>query len=264
MMVDRRSDGERIRIMKRIDSIQNGSVKAWKKLHTKKERDKVGKFLVEGFHLVEEALKSDAVEIVLITEETNFPSSWKMDDVDVVIVTKDIMQTLSETETPQGIIAVCQKSDISDVDLQGGTYLLLDAVQDPGNIGTMIRTADAAGVRAVIIGNGSVDVYNSKAIRSSQGSLFHIPVIKGDLKEWINKLQANGVKVYGTSLHEAKPYQEVKVDGAAALIVGNEGSGVQEDVLAMTDENLYIPIHGCAESLNVAVACGILLYYVRG
>ncbi|GGE76623.1 TrmH family RNA methyltransferase [Priestia taiwanensis] len=250
--------------MKRIDSIQNGSIKTWKKLHTKKERDKVGKFLVEGFHLVEEALKAEVVETVLIIEDITFPSGWKMDNADVVIVTKDIMQVLSETETPQGIIAVCQKGDVADIDLQGGTYLLLDAVQDPGNIGTMIRTADAAGVRAVIIGNGSVDVYNSKAIRSTQGSLFHVPVIKGDLKEWITKLQVNGVKVYGTSLHEAKPYQEVAVEGPAALIVGNEGSGVQEEVLVMTDENLYIPIHGRAESLNVAVACGILLYYVRG
>jgi RNA methyltransferase, TrmH family len=255
---------EREILMKRIDSIQNGNVKNWRKLHTKKERDKVGKFLVEGFHLVEEALKAEAVETVLMTEDTTFPATWKMDNTDVIIVTKEIMQALSETETPQGIIAICQKSDVADVNLQGGTYLLIDAVQDPGNIGTMIRTADAAGVSAVIIGNGSVDVYNSKAIRSTQGSLFHVPVVKGDLQEWIGKLQENGIKVYGTSLHEAKPYQEVKIDGPAALIVGNEGSGVQEEVLAMTDENLYIPIHGSAESLNVAVASGILLYYVRG
>lgn len=254
---------ERKRYMKRIDSIQNSSVKSWKKLHTKKEREKTGLFLVEGFHLVEEALKNNILETLLLTEETELPSSWKLDDVSMSMVTDEIMKLLSETETPQGIIAVCRKKEQADVAMEG-SFLLIDGVQDPGNLGTMIRTADAAGVTAVILGNGCVDVYNGKTIRSTQGSLFHLPILKGDLTEWIPKLQANGVAVYGTSLQDAKPYQEVQPAKNTALIMGNEGSGMQEELLALTDENLYIPIHGKAESLNVSVATGVLLYYLRG
>ncbi len=246
--------------MKRIDSVQNASVKSWKKLHTKKEREKTGLFIIEGFHLVEEALKSDIVETLLLTEETNIPAAWKLDNISLVIVTEEVIQLLSETETPQHVIAICKKQAYGEISMEG-TFLLIDAVQDPGNLGTMIRTADAAGVTAVIVGNGCVDVYNGKTIRSTQGSLFHLPVLKGDLSEWIPKLQENRVTVYGTSLQNAKPYQDVQPVKNAALVVGNEGSGVQQELLSLTNENLYIPIHGQAESLNVSVATGVLLYY---
>ena len=138
--------------------------------------------------------------------------------------------------------------------------LLVDAVQDPGNIGTMIRTADAAGIDAVVLGKGSVDAFNPKTLRSAQGSHFHIPVVRGDLMEWIENLQQDGVRVYGTSLEESISYKAVEPSEAFALMVGNEGSGISPQLLAKTDENVIIPILGGAESLNVAVATGILLY----
>lgn len=138
--------------------------------------------------------------------------------------------------------------------------LLVDAVQDPGNIGTMIRTADAAGIDAVVLGKGSADAYNPKTLRSAQGSHFHIPIIRGDLADWIEDLQDREVKVYGTALQEAVVYTEVETSGSFALIVGNEGSGIHPQLLAKTDQNVIIPILGQAESLNVAVATGILLY----
>ncbi|MGN7300671.1 TrmH family RNA methyltransferase [Ferdinandcohnia sp. SAFN-114] len=249
--------------MKRIESNKNPQIKQWKKLHTKKERDKSRTFMIEGFHLVEEALKSDVViQELIISETTDIPSEWIVDDLSITIVTEKIMQEISDTDTSQGVAAVCEQYSVKE----GGKIsrlLLIDAVQDPGNLGTMIRTADAAGIDAVIIGEGSVDVYNSKVIRSTQGSIFHIPIIKENLHDTILKLKQNGIKVYGTSLKDAVDYKQASVGESFALIVGNEGNGVEPELLDKTDQNLYIPIFGRSESLNVAVAAGILLYHLR-
>ncbi|MDF2787944.1 MAG: methyltransferase, partial [Neobacillus sp.] len=160
--------------MKHIESIQNPKVKQWKKLLTKKERDKSGTFLVEGFHLVEEALKqSDSVMEIIVSDKTGLPPRWDSGEIPVTVVTEEISNSLSDTEAPQGIYAVCRQIQIEVPDAK--TYLLIDAVQDPGNLGTMIRTADAAGIDAVVVGLGCVDVYNSMVLRSAQGSLFLLP-----------------------------------------------------------------------------------------
>ncbi|MBM7701263.1 TrmH family RNA methyltransferase [Metabacillus iocasae] len=249
--------------MKRIDSIKNPQVKTWKKLHTKKERDKSGLFFIEGFHLVEEALKTKAIiKELIITEQTEIPAHWNIDDVSVIMVTDDIMKMISETETPQGIAAICYQQTNEEVLHTAQKILLLDAVQDPGNLGTIIRTADAAGVEVVVIGEGSVDTYNGKVIRSTQGALFHLPVIKKDLHEVVKQLKERDVKLYGTSLENGQPYTDVQPSSSVALIVGNEGNGVSKELLEATDTNLYIPIYGKSESLNVAVATGVLLYYL--
>lgn len=167
--------------MKRIESPKNARVKQWKKLQTKKGRDETGLFLLEGFHLVEEAVKSRAPLVELMVDErTAIPPGWDV-SVPVVIVTEAVMKAISSTETPQGIAAVCRQLP---AELEGvKTALLIDAVQDPGNLGTMIRTADAAGIDAVILGEGCADVYNPKVVRATQGSLFHLPVVKGDLAQ---------------------------------------------------------------------------------
>lgn len=249
--------------MKYIDSLKNPRIKQWKKLQGRKEREKLGLFIVEGFHLVEEAIKNNVVDSLLITEETNIPYGWDTENINTVCITEEIVKHLSETETPQQVLAICKKIEHEEIPLTGN-FLLVDAVQDPGNLGTMIRTADAAGVSAVILGNGCVDLYNSKTLRSTQGSLFHLPIIQGNLAEWIPNLQDNGVKVYGTALENAKSYTECSPSEYTALVVGNEGSGMGKDLLDITDENLFIPLHGKAESLNVSIATGILLYFLRG
>lgn len=237
-------------------------MKQWKKLLTKKERDKTGLFLVEGFHLVEEALKAGRIEEIIVQENIDLPSSFDYGATPIVSVPADIIKLLAETDTPQGIFAVCHQEKPSGI--EGTSYLLIDAVQDPGNLGTMIRTADAAGVDVVVIGNGSVDIYNSKVLRSAQGSHFHLPVIKGDISTWTSDLLGRGIPVYGTALENAEPFHQIQSTGSYALIVGNEGNGVSKELLSKTTANLYIPIHGKSESLNVAVATGILLYYLRG
>ncbi|WLR56118.1 RNA methyltransferase [Mesobacillus subterraneus] len=248
--------------MKYIQSDKNPQVKQWKKLLTRKERDKSGMFLVEGFHLVEEALmQKENVEEIILSEKTELPHGLDYGSIPVTVVTDEISRQLADTETTQGIFAVCQQPKNSETN--GKRFLLIDSVQDPGNLGTMIRTADAAGIDAVIVGKGSVDIYNPKVLRSAQGSHFHLPVLSGDLSQWMNKLQAENIPVYGTALENGVVFTEAEKGETFALLVGNEGSGVNKDLLAKTTKNLYIPIYGKSESLNVAVAAGILLYYLK-
>ncbi|WP_338470456.1 RNA methyltransferase [Niallia sp. XMNu-256] len=246
--------------MKHITSVKNGQVKEWKKLYTKKERDKSGLFLIEGFHLVEEALKANLIQHLILHENTDIPHTWNYGDIPVVVVTNEVMIALSDTETPQGIMAVCQKPKVDLSSMEGKKFLLIDSVQDPGNIGTMIRTADAAGIDAVILGEGCADPYNPKVIRSTQGSLFHLPIVKARLEDFIDEIN---IPIYGTALDGGLPYNEVEPADEFGLLVGNEGQGVSKALLEKTTKNLYIPIYGKSESLNVAIAAGILMYYLR-
>jgi len=140
---------------------------------------------------------------------------------------------------------------------------LLDHVQDPGNVGTLIRTADAAGFSGVILGEGSADIYSTKVLRSMQGSHFHLPVVSANLFEVIDQLKKEKVPVYGTELNPAAiTYTSIPESASVALILGNEGQGVQKELLTQTDQNVYIPLYGAAESLNVGVAGGILMYHI--
>lgn len=248
----------------RIESTQNPRVKQWKKLQTKKERNKTGLFLIEGLHLIEEALKYKAYVKELIVREGTEYSLLDARDIDIFEVTEDIMNTISDTETPQGIAAVCGMKGPTPINIATAKLLLIDNVQDPGNLGTMIRTADAVGMDAVILGEGCVDLYNGKVIRATQGSLFHIPIMDGNLDVWIKRLNVIGVPVFGTALEGARNFKEIEPQKHFALLVGNEGNGVDPKLLKLTDENLYIPIYGQAESLNVSIATGILLYHLRG
>lgn len=251
--------------MKRIESVKNPQVKNWKKLHTKKERDNTGLFLVEGFHLVEEALKAGTfVKELIVSENVEIPHHWNVDNLTMYLTTDSVMEAISDTPSPQGVAAICVQPREGSV--QAGNLqrvLMIDAIQDPGNLGTIIRTADAAGIHAVILGEGTVDVYNSKVIRATQGSIFHLPIIRGSLGAWIQTMKNNEIPVYGTSLEGAEEYQKVEPQDKFALLVGNEGNGVNPEFLASTSRNLYIPIYGQSESLNVSVAAGILLYYLR-
>ncbi|MGE8206361.1 TrmH family RNA methyltransferase [Heyndrickxia sp. NPDC080065] len=251
--------------MKYIESLKNPQVKQWKKLLTKKEREKTNTYIVEGFHLVEEALKNkENIVEVIYSEEIDLPGHWDVSNLSITKITPDISKTISDTETTQGVFAICRMIQPSLSILKGKSYILIDAVQDPGNIGTIIRTSDAAGIDTVILGQGTVDVYNPKVLRSAQGSHFHINLVFGNLEEWIQKFDQEQIPVYGTALENGIPFKQVQPQESFALMVGNEGSGVSKNLLSLTKQNLYIPIHGQAESLNVAVAAGILMYYLKG
>ncbi len=249
--------------MEKILSAKNQKVKQWKKLHTSKGRRETGSYLIEGTHLLKEALKYKAdIKEILMTEGYYDQSQLLLDEDKVILVSEEIMNTLAQTETPQGVIGILaipvQEKDLA----YKGKYLLLDQVQDPGNAGTIVRTADAAGYAGVIFGEGSVDPYNDKVLRSMQGSHFHIPIHRLDLLDVIPEMAERGIPVYGTELNEeAVDYRTVAAGEDLALVMGNEGNGVSQAVLALTNKNLYIPIIGEAESLNVAVAAGILMYH---
>lgn len=244
-------------MIKRIESTQNALVKYWKKLAVvRKEREKSKEFIIEGFHLVEEALKNKSqITQLIVREDVDLPLLWDIDDIAMVAVTAAVAKEFAETENSQGVFAVCKQIEV--VADNFSRVLLIDAVQDPGNMGTMIRTADAAGMDAVILGKGCADEYNPKTLRSAQGSHFHIPIVRADLMDYVAQLT---IPVYGTALEEAVSLAEVKPQEKFALIVGNEGSGINPQLLSKTDQNIMIPMRGGAESLNVAVATGILLY----
>jgi RNA methyltransferase, TrmH family len=260
------TDDGRCHRLKRIESTQNSLVKHWKKLvNTRKERDKTGEFLVEGEHLAEEALKKEGAVLALIVREgVDVPDYWETDEIQMIEITSQVEREITDTEHPQGIYAQCRIPEVTaDEQESWKTLLLIDAVQDPGNIGTMIRTADAAGIDAVVLGKGSADPYAPKTVRSAQGSHFHLPVVRGELQDIVLQLKSRGIQVFGTALEGAVAYDEPGKSENFALIVGNEGSGVNPELLAEADRKLMIPLRGLAESLNVAVATGILLYALR-
>jgi len=243
-----------------ITSVKNDKVKTVKKLHKRKERMKTEKFLIEGFHLMAEAHQSAWEIEEIIAEETVLLPSW-CQDYPITWVSASVFTAISETQTPQGIAAVVKMKHTTSI--QGNRVLLIDAVQDPGNLGTMIRTADAAGFAGVILGEGTVDLYNDKVIRSTQGSLFHFPVVQANLQDKMNELKNNGFVTWATALEGAEDYHDLRPHDKVAVIFGNEGAGVSPELLAASDERVKIPIYGQAESLNVSIAAGIIMYYLQ-
>jgi len=244
-----------------ITSVKNDKVKAWKKLHKRKDRMKTNTFLIEGFHLLEEAINSSwVIREVVIQSGVELPD-W-CNQLPFVEVSEYVFGQISQTKSPQGIAAVVEMKEAGAA--EGNCILLVDAVQDPGNLGTMIRTADACGFSGIVLGMDTVDVFNEKVIRATQGSLFHISIYQRDLKGEITRLQQNDFKVWATALKGAERFDHMKVPEKTALLVGNEGAGVKEELLAAADQTVKIPIYGKAESLNVSVAAGILMYYIKG
>ncbi|RDW21617.1 TrmH family RNA methyltransferase [Oceanobacillus chungangensis] len=243
-----------------ITSIKNERVKAWKKLHNRKERNNTKTFLIEGFHLLDEAWKSDWVIREIIAEEAVELPNW-CQDYEVERVSALVFEQITQTQTPQGVAAVLEMKE--EFKRKGKYLLLIDSVQDPGNLGTMIRTADAAGMDGIVLGHGTVDVYNDKVIRSTQGSIFHLPIYQANLIDEVTVLKQDGFKIWATALQHAKKYNEIAIDEKVALILGNEGAGVKQELIDAADEIVTIPIYGKAESLNVSIAAGILMYYLK-
>lgn len=243
-----------------ITSVKNEKVKAWKKLYKRKERNNSKTFLIEGFHLLEEAFKSNwEIQEIVIEENVKLPN-WAT-AYPVEYVNENVFAHISQTETPQGILAVVKMKE--DKGHKGNAVLVIDAIQDPGNLGTIIRTADAAGMSGIILGEGTVDLYNDKVIRATQGSIFHIPVYHGKLEEELLSLKQSGFTIWATALEQAVNYNDIVPKEKVAIILGNEGAGIQPQFIKMADQVVKIPIYGKAESLNVSIAAGILMYHLK-
>lgn len=235
-----------------ISSVDNDKIKDFKKLQTKKYREKKDLFFVEGEHLVLEAYKTGCLETLILSEESVFPLN-----IDTIYVTNNVLYYLSELETPQPVMGVCKK--INNLEIKGNV-MLLDNIQDPGNLGTIIRSATAFNLETIIISKDSVDPYNSKVIRASQGLIFHSNIIISDLTEAIVSLKEKGYQIIGTKVTHGKNIKSIEKKCKFAIIMGNEGSGLSEEVSDLCDEFVYIEMNEKCESLNVGVAASILLY----
>ncbi len=238
--------------MEIITSLENKKIKYLSKLLQKKYRDQDGLFLVEGEHLVEEAFKANVLLEVIKCED--YDKEFK---VPCTLVTYDVIKKLSNTPSPQKIVGVCKKKDEVEI---GNKVVILEDIQDPGNLGTIIRSSVAFNVDTIIVSSNTVDIYNDKVLRSSEGMLFHINIIKREVSEIIDLLHQNNYKIYGTKVDGGKVLKEVKKTDKLALVMGNEGAGVSNVTLEKCDEYIYIPMNGACESLNVGVATSIILY----
>lgn len=233
-------------------SVQNPKIKYFKKLHTKKHRDQEGLFLIEGEHLVEEAFKKGFLKEVIVLDSNKYNF-----DVPKTLVSSNVMKYLSELDSPTEIIGVCKKISSKVV---GDRVLMLDGIQDPGNLGSIIRSAVAFNIDTVILSNDTVDLYNAKVVRATQGLLFHINIIRDDLVKSVVDLKESGYMVYGTEVTGGKSLKNIVKINKFVIIVGNEGSGVSDKVKELCDSLIYIDVNPVVESLNVGVAASIILY----
>ena len=241
--------------MEVITSLDNKRIKNLSKLLVKKYRDEENKFLVEGEHLVEEAYKAGVLLEVVHCEDYN--GSF---DVKTTYVTYDVIRKLSNTQNPQRVIGVCKKMTEKEL---GSKVVILEDLQDPGNLGTIIRSSVAFNVDTVVVSSNTVDIYNDKVLRSSEGMLFHINIIKRDIDTFIDELHNDGYVVYGTKVDGGTSLKQVTKSEKMAIVMGNEGAGVKMSTLDKCDKYIYIPMNSDCESLNVGVATSIILYELQ-
>ena len=242
-----------------ITSKANSVVKNAKKLHQKKYRKSA--YLIEGWHLFEEAVQAGVtIEKIFALESYReqlvaFPQT--------VWVSEDILLDLADSQTPQGIVAVVQKEEVGQVDFSQGKFLFLEDVQDPGNVGTIIRTADAAGFTGVIVSDKSADIYSLKTLRSMQGSHFHLPIYRMSSQALLKETKEAAIPVLATTLSKVSvDYRELPPIENFVLVMGNEGQGISPLMAESADQLVHISMKGQAESLNVAVAAGILIFHL--
>ena len=232
-------------------SINNEKIKNIKKLQTKKYRDLENKFFIESEHLVEEAYNSGVLDTLIISENSNFKL-----DINTITVSETVKKYISELESPKDVMGICIKKEGK---IKGNRILILDGIQDPGNLGTIIRSSVAFNVDTIILSNDTVDLYNSKVVRASQGMLFKTNIVKGNLLEIIPSLKEQGYKVYATNVENGNDVKDIKNE-KIAIVMGNEGSGVKKEIFDLSDKYIYIKMNENCESLNVAVATSIILY----
>ena len=246
-----------------ITSVENEKIKNLVKLQKKKYRDLSGTYVVEGYHLIEEAYKAGVVLEIFLVEGETVPF-----EVPCTFVSTEVMKKVSTLDTPSTMIAVCRKKKFSDIKNHNvllDKVLLLDEIQDPGNLGTIIRSSVAFGINMIILSENTVDLYNPKVLRATQGMYCHIPIIRMDSQEAILKMKESDFTIYGTNVTNGTDIAKLSDEEKKkwCLIMGNEGNGVKEEIQALCDKNLYISMNSNVESLNVGVACSILLYEFR-
>lgn len=246
-----------------ITSTSNETIKYFISLNDKKTRMNAKRFIVEGYHLVNEASKTNLLEAVISSDEKELK---KINNVKRYLVNDAIINKIATTKNPQNILGIVKMLDHNITNLvpiikENKTKLImLDDVNDPGNLGTIIRTAAGLGYDGIIMSPNTVDLYNEKVIRSTQGVMFKIPIIKANLQEVIKMLKKEKVFCIGTALTNAKDVKHITKKDKFAICLGNEAKGISKEVLDNMDENVKIAMNNDVESLNVSIAAGIIMY----
>lgn len=238
--------------MEVVTSLDNKRIKNLSKLLIKKYRDEEKKFLVEGEHLVEEAYKAG-----VLLEVVKCPDYERDFNVPTTLVSYDVIKKLSSTLKPQKVIGVCKYLEEKEL---GEKIVILDDLQDPGNLGTIIRSCVAFNVDTLVVSPNTVSIYNDKVLRSSEGMIFHLNIVIKDIDTLIDELHRDDYVIFGTKVDGGINIKEIDIPNKFAIIMGNEGAGVSSSILSKCDKYMYIPMNNKCESLNVGVATSIILY----
>jgi len=259
--------------MKEISANDNPVIKKFRALSMKKQRDKLGLYIIEGPNLLEEALNGKAKIGQILFDEEALSRSEELAGlarmaeerkIPAAVASPSLFLKASNTDTPQGVIAWVEKPVWTKEQFfapEGGNIIVLDRLQDPGNLGTILRTADSAGFSGAMILKGTGDIYGPKTVRAATGTLFRLPVLFCDgPEEAMAVLRSHGKRVFATALENSDTYFNCDLRYDAAIVIGNEGNGICEEILSGADQNITIPMEGNTESLNAGIAAGILMY----
>lgn len=258
--------------MQIITSKDNDIIKSVRKLKEKKYRDQNSEYIVEGIKMIKEAILEEAVIKLIIVCEDNVNSGaidkkllYEIAKYECIYVNKKIFSLITDVQNPQGILAVIEKQNSEEnIDYKQDVIVVLDGIQDPGNLGTILRTIDSVGLNQVIVSKETADAYNPKVVRSTMGAIFRVNIIESDnLLETLKNLKKHKYKVMATSLETQNSIYDVDYN-KKVIVIGNEANGVSEEILDYSDEKIKIPMLGKTESLNASVATAVILYeYVR-
>ena len=258
--------------MQVISSKENELIKHIKKLKDKKERDISGEYLIEGVKLIKEAIQEKAkIKQIIVCDEcerTEIISQDLMYEIakyECIYVTKKIFEYITEVKTPQGILAIIKKeSNEKNIDYNQDIIIALDGIQDPGNLGTILRTVDSVGLNQILVSKDTADCYNPKVVRSTMGAIFRVKVIEcEDLANTLKEIKKHKFSILTTSLQTENSIYDVEYK-KDVIVIGNEANGVTEKIQNLADKKVKIPMLGKTESLNASVATGVILYeYVR-
>ena len=252
-----------------VESKDNARLKELRKAMAASGRSAQGRVGIEGPHLIEEALRAGlrVTTIFIAQEDERLLSALRVPpEIEILRLPAKLLDSALATETPQPIAALVEPPEWTWAHLLGARpkgaelVVVLAGIQDPGNLGTILRSAEAFGAAGVVSLPGTVSAWNPKAVRASAGSVFRVPLLAASERECLEELHEAGLKVLATTVHAAQPAELVDMAGPVALIIGNEGSGVADELAAKADARVTIPCPGPVESLNAAVATGILLY----
>lgn len=257
--------------MQIITSKDNENIKSIKKLKERKYRDLNNEYIIEGIKILKEAIQEKAViKKIVICEEclaNNIIDEkllYEIAKYDCLYVSKKIFEGLTDVSKPQGILAVVEKNNKKDINYNEDIIVALDGLQDPGNLGTILRTLDSANLSQVVVSKDTVDAYNPKVVRSTMGAIFRVNIVETEnLKETLKEMKRHKYKVMCTDLTASKNIYEIDYT-KKILVIGNEANGISKELLDMADEKIIIPMLGKTESLNASVATSIIVYeYVR-